>query len=82
MCDWNIRFFKNLCCLRLVYGLTKKEIAEILGVSVSTYRKIERCQDSVRLHCGMIGRVCKHFKISADDLLMKNLQKEFSEIYQ
>ena len=82
MCDWGINFCKNLCCLRLVYGLTKKEMAEILDVSVSTYRKIERCEDSVRLHCGMISRVHSYFQISADDLLMKNLQKEISEMYQ
>lgn len=75
MCDWGINFCKNLCCLRLVYGLTKKEMAEILGVSVSTYRKIERCEDSVRLHSGMVSRVHVRFQISADDLLMKEIHR-------
>jgi len=82
MSDWGINFCKNLCCLRLIYGLTKKEMAEILGVSVSTYRKIERCEDSVRLHCGMISRVRNHFRISADALLMKDFQKEVLIIYR
>jgi len=74
MCDWGIKFCKNLCYLRLVYGLSKKKMAEILGVSVSTYRKIERCEDSVRLHCGMISRAREYFQISADELLMQEIQ--------
>ena len=82
MSDWSINFCKNLFCLRLVYGLTKKEMAEIIGVSVSTYWKIERCEDSVRLHCGMVSRVRDHFRISADDLLTKDFQKEVIILYQ
>ena len=82
MCDWGINFCKNLCYLQQVHDLTKKEMAEILGVSASTYRKIERCEDSVRLHCGMVSRVQSYFQISADDLLMKDIEKETYLFYK
>jgi len=76
MCDWSINFCNNLCFLQQEHGLQKKEMAEILGVSVSTYRKMERCEETVRLHCGMVSRICDHFQVSADDILMKDFRKE------
>ena len=73
MYDLSINFCKNLRYLRQEHCLTKKAMAEILGVSVSTYRKIEQCDGSVRLHSGMLLRIIDHFQIPADDLLLSEL---------
>lgn len=72
MIEWRINFGQNLRHLRQVYGLTQREMAEILGVSVSTYGKIERCDPSVRTKSGHICRLCDHFQISPDEILEEN----------
>ena len=75
MNEWDINFCNNLGHLRRMHGMAKKEMAEILGVSVATYRKMERCQEAVRLNCVMVSRICNHFKVSGDDLLMENMSE-------
>ena len=72
MDNWRINFCQNLRHLRKVYTMTQEEMAGILGVSVNTLGKIERCEPAVRIHCGMLCRVCGHFRISADELLLEN----------
>lgn len=79
MCDWRINFGQNLRHLRQVHGLTQKEMAEILGISVSTCGKIERCDSTVRIHSGRVHRVCDYFDISADDILRQNWPEMMKE---
>lgn len=67
---------KNIRCLRKHYNLTQKEMADILGVSVSSIRRIEkgvlpRCVNSCSIH-----RLCDHFGISADYILREDMEKD------
>ena len=75
MSEWNFNFCQNLHYLRQKYGITQREMAKILGVSTGTYGKMERCHPSVRIHCGMVCRVCDYFQISADEILQQNWQE-------
>lgn len=72
--DFVEHFRQNICWLRKSRHLTQKEMAAILGVSVSTIRRIESGAP-VRLHCGMVRRFCDHFGISADVLLREKLEE-------
>ena len=72
MTEWDINFCRNLRHLRQVYDMNQKEMARILGISVSTYGKMERLEESVRIHCGMVCRVCDHFQISVDEIMNEN----------
>ena len=76
MSDWDTNFCQNLRYLRQTCQISQTEMARILGVSVTTYRRIERCTPSVRLHGGRVRRVCDHFLISADGILRQNWQRE------
>lgn len=75
MCDWNKNFCQNLCYLRTAHHMTQKQMAQILGVSTATYRRIERCEPSVRLNAAMVRTVCDRFLISADGILRENWQE-------
>ena len=66
-----ICYFKhNIRVLRRKYNLSQKEMAQIIGVSVGTLRRMERGDNNVRTHCGMVLRVCERFGISSDELLL------------
>lgn len=69
---WDMNFCQNIRYLRQAHHMTQKEMSRILGVSVATYGRIERCMDSVRLYGTMVRRVCDHFSVPADDLLRQN----------
>ncbi|MBQ6720118.1 MAG: helix-turn-helix transcriptional regulator [Oscillospiraceae bacterium] len=70
--DWRINFCQNLRHLRQVYGLTQREMAGIVGVSLGTYGKMERCDPRVRIHSGRVCRICDHFNVRTDDMLYQN----------
>ena len=72
MDQWEKNFCQNLRHLRKVHNLTQKEISEIIGVSVGTLSRIERCEENVRIHCVMLCRVCSHFQVSADEMVFEN----------
>ena len=68
-------FFRaNICYLRRRDGLSQKEMAQILGISIGTYRKIEQNEPSVRLYDKMIVRVARHFHYTADELVLLDLE--------
>ena len=69
MNSWNMNFCHNLRFLRQEHGLREKDMADILGVSLFTYRRIEKCDETVRL------RACDHFCVSADTLLREDLRQ-------
>lgn len=50
-------------------------MAEIIGVSVSTLRRMEREISFPRVHGMMLWRVCCYFDISADILIHQDLEK-------
>ena len=58
MNDWRILFGQNLRYLRQVHGLTQVEMARIVAVSVSSYRKMEHSDPRVRIHSGRVRRIC------------------------
>ena len=63
------QFCQNVCYLRKTHHLTQKEMASVLGISVSTLRRIEREDETVRVSSGMLCRLCDHFGLSTDAVL-------------
>ena len=76
MNDWRILFGKNLRYLRKVHGLTQVEMAQIVAVSVSSYRKMEHSDPRVRIHSGRVHRICDHFGVSGDAMLRQLLEEK------
>ena len=74
MVDMNTYFRTNICYLRRRDGLSQKEMAQILGISIGTYRKIEQNEPSVRLYDKMIVRMARHFHYTADELVLLDLE--------
>ena len=68
----HLNFCPNMRHLRKVHLLTQKEMAQIIGISVGTLGRIERCDPSVRIPCTMLDRVCSYFHVSSDSLLFEN----------
>ena len=77
--EWRTNLCGNLHHLRQVHGLTQAQMAQILGISVSTYGRLERYDPRVRLHCGHICRVCDHFQISTDAVMYQNWRRMLEE---
>ena len=76
MNDWRINFAKNLKYLRQIHGLTQVEMAKIVAVCVSTYRRMEKADLKVRIHAGRVCRICDHFGISTDEMMATLLAEE------
>lgn len=74
MCDFDENFRYNVRLIRQKSRLTKKKMAEILGISVQTLTRMERYDPSVRVHSGMVCRFCNYFEISSDVVLSTRLQ--------
>lgn len=72
-----LNFCRNVCYLRRKNSLTQKEMAEILGVSVSSLRKMEKGDVLPKIHCRMLLRVCERFDLPADRLLYILLEDEY-----
>ena len=68
------QFCRNIAVLRRVKGMTQKEMAEILGVSVSTVRKMEKGEKIPRLKARLLCRVYEAFQISSDVMLFEDLE--------
>lgn len=67
---------QNICYIRKVRKMTQKEMADILGVGVSTLRKIERRAPNVRITGSILCRICNAFEISADVLIWTDLTQQ------
>ena len=70
--DWRTNFCQNLHHLRQVHGMTQKEMAAVLGISVGTYGRLERGDPTVRILGEQVYRVCNRFEVSAQELLHQN----------
>ena len=66
-------FLDNLTALRRKYGISKKKMAELLGVCVATINKIERGEFPSRVSCDVIFRAMEVFRIAPSKLFTKNL---------
>ncbi len=73
----NSKALENFCFnvhhLRIYHNLTQKQMADIIGISVGTLRKLEASSLQVRINCNMLYRICEHFQISADVILFEAL---------
>lgn len=58
----------NLRRLRRAHGLSKKEMAKILGIGVKSLSLLENNILPPRLGCEMLFRASQHFKIRACEL--------------
>lgn len=67
---------KNITYLRESNSLTKKEMAQALGISVSTLYKIEKGISIHCIHSGRVHRICDHFGITADSFLLTDLSQQ------
>ena len=62
-------FCKNVLYLRKEYGYTQKEMANILGISVSSLRKVEKGMIPRCITAETLYNLCYYFQIS-DDLIV------------
>ena len=60
---------KNIYFLRMQYSLTQKDMADILGISINSLRKLENGSIPRTFRAGAICRLCNHFQLSADAVL-------------
>ena len=57
-------FLYNLTILRKTHNLTQKQMAQILGISISSWRKIERGAMPPRLSAEVVYRAADAFEIA------------------
>ena len=75
--DKRVSYFReNICYARKHFRMTRKEMAQVLGISVSKLRRIEQGDTNVRFHNLMLCRFCDHFNISADCVIRVRLEDE------
>lgn len=74
MTDYNTNFSHNIRDLRQIHKLTQVQMAEILGISISTLRRIEE-NAATRINSGMLCRVCDRFGLSVDAILLEKWPK-------
>ena len=60
------QFLKNVASLRKHYGLSKKRMAQILGIGIGSYNKLEQGIFPGRLTVDVIFNMTKYFKITAN----------------
>ena len=66
--------------LRSAVGLNQSEMAEKLGVSVSSYQKYEREKNSIMPSIEVLIKIAEFFKVSVDYLLGRENQSESDNI--
>ena len=64
-------FINNIAYLRKKYGLSKKEMADVLNISIYALNKIEKGELSKKLSVEIIFNLQKHFKISPEKQFKK-----------
>ena len=66
--------------LRSAVGLNQSEMAEKLGVSVSSYQKYEREKNSIMPSIEVLIKIAEFFGVSVDYLLGRENQSELDNI--
>lgn len=72
-------FCVNVYYLRKKHGLSKREMAQILGVGIKTLNVLEEGVLPQRLGCAVLVRASEHFGISTDQLCCRCLNCEETE---
>ena len=67
--DYAIIFCKNIRFLRKQKGLSMREMAKIMGVSVYTLKKIENDEVPPRLDVGVLFRIQNSYGIKCKELV-------------
>ena len=65
------QFLENIASLRKHYGLSKKRMAQILGIGIGSYNKLEQGIFPERLTVDVIFNMTKYFKITPANLFRK-----------
>ena len=66
----------NIRWLRAEHGISKKEMAKLLGVGGDTLNRIERGEFPPRLRANVVLRIQKYFGISPQEQLTRKLGEE------
>lgn len=66
-------FMRNVTWLRKQHGLSKKHMAQILGIGVGSLNKIENGQMPQRLGVEILERIYIHFGVIPQEQLVKDL---------
>ena len=72
-------FCKNVTYLREKKQLTKKQMANIMGVNVNTLNSIENGVVPSKLSSRVLINLYNHFHISLDTFFNKDLENVFEE---
>ena len=67
-------FMKNVAYLRKTNGLSKKKMAEILGISIATLNRIENNDFPPRTKANVFIRIYQKFGIRPTDMLRELLK--------
>lgn len=70
--DYQIFMF-NVVYLRKLHGLSKRQMAKVMGIGVKSLNKIERGEFPPRLKINVILDTCRFFQIKPAILLSKQL---------
>ncbi len=68
-------FIYNFTYLRKKYGISKKKMAELLDISVTSVNKIERGELPPKLNTNIIFKIQNLFGVAVKDLMGKHLEK-------
>ena len=75
LCNEFQNFVHNVKWLRERHGLSKKEMAKIMGIGIQSLNRIERGEFPDRLGVNAIFRLCRRFGVRAPELLGKKFDK-------
>ena len=67
---WKTTFCSNIRYLRKTHGLTQAQMADIMGVGISTVRLLENGTLPKRLSYVVLFPLCEYFDLSADALFV------------
>ena len=73
---------RNTLYLRRVNDFSKKEMAEILGIGVTSYAKIEKGILPPRLSVRFLFRIQEYFGVSAADLVSMEIETKLKLLIQ
>ena len=68
-------FTHNVAWLRKHHGLTKKEMAQMLGIGVSSLTKLENGIVPQRMTTEVLNQLCTHFHVDLSDLFAIRLDE-------
>ena len=67
---WKTTFCSNIRYLRKTHGLTQAQMADIMGVGISTVRLLENGTLPKRLSYVVLFPLCEYFDLSYDALFV------------